>query len=256
METLACLIFAVLCHVGVTGKPRSRSEYETFTDVYMHTTERPDAHQEECLAAMRAETCSRIVHDMSPGINRQTDLRSALRYYCRNVQPFVPCLEANKNDYLMLMGCDDTMWDRLMPSTNMSKDEIWDLSINFLNKLNDIICSRTDELVDLVKCVENAVYVFEPKYWVCKREFTSPFLSVWSPNPSEPQELSEFCENSLGLGSCVRDAMAEVCEDSTPILDAFFDDLIVGVITNGVGCEPPSNPILSFVRSVRDKLRR
>ena len=38
--------------------------------------------------------------------------------------------------------------------------------------------------------------------------------------------------------------MAEVCEDSTPILDAFFDDLIVGVITNSVGCEPPYNPIL------------
>ena len=38
--------------------------------------------------------------------------------------------------------------------------------------------------------------------------------------------------------------MVGICEDSTDILDTFFDDVVVGVVVDGLGCEPQSNPLL------------
>ena len=50
--------------------------------------------------------------------------------------------------------------------------------------------------------------------------------------------------------------MTELCEDSTALLDTFYDDVIVGVIGNTFGCEPPSNPLLCtymfFIQGTED----
>ena len=58
------------------------------------------------------------------------------------------------------------------------------------------------------------------------------------------RSLVNSCRSLYGFGECVRDTLVEICEDSTGLLDTAMDDVIQGVIGNGLGCEAPTNPIL------------
>lgn len=250
MKKLVCFVVGIFTIISVSGKPSYRSQNGNYTD----------GPENECQAVVSRERCSRIFIDAVSG-DAYKGLRYSLQYYCRKIPDFIPCLEENRADYMLLMECQEqvmVLMNTWVTSLNLTPDDLFDLSINLLDAVNNIVCSRTDEFYDLVECVKDNDREFQPNFQRCLTENLSSimnFMQAPNENPLASQE-SVLCGSLYGFGSCVRDTMAGICEGSTDILDTFFDDVVVGVIVDGLGCEPQSNPLLSFVRSVRNKLRR
>ena len=78
-------------------------------------------------------------------------------FFLRKIPEFVPCVEANKADYMMLLDCDmqvRAFLNMLTTSADISRDQLWDLTIESFNRANDIICSRTDGISSLYSLCE------------------------------------------------------------------------------------------------------
>lgn len=258
MEILKGLILTALCIVAESGmQPHLQNDYN-YTFIY--TTERPD----ECDAAIRRERCSGIIIDATSKFGEIKDSRSSFRHafehYCRKIPEYVPCAEANKADYMLIVDCERTVREflnLLTTSADITRDQLWDMTIESFNGINDIICTRTDEIIDLIQCVMMNGQVFVPEWQSCVHEHASPLAEVFMGISSgEPLDQSELCSSTLGYVRCSLDAMAAPCPGSSDLLDTIFDDVFVDVIGDGFGCEQPSNPLLSLIRSVRSKLRR
>lgn len=258
MEILKCLILAAFCIVVESGlSPHHMNDYNY---TFIFTTETPD----ECDAVIRRERCSGIIIEATKKFGEIKESRSsfhhAFEHYCRKIPEYVPCVEANKADYMMLVDCDmqvRAFLNVLTTSADISRDQLWDLTIESLNRANDIICSRTDEIVGLIQCVAMNGQVFVPEWQTCVHEYASPLAEIFMGISSgEPLELSELCRSTLGYVRCSLDAMAAPCPGGSELIDTIYDDVFVDVIGNGFGCESETNPLLSLIRSVRSKLRR
>lgn len=247
MWILKFAVLTVLSIVTISGKPFSRSRYENQTVVHEGSPV-----LKECREAAERETCSAIFQDAISSESRFRGFPHFFDHYCRKIPGFVPCLQKNKEDY-MTMGRCGAAHEIMIFEQVMTLDEVWDMSINFLDTVNDIVCSRKDEAIDLAECIEQNDNAVRQQMMMCVMEHITPLMHMMEPLALDP---SFYCAPMYGAASCIVDGLSTICTDSSDLLDTVYDDLIVGVLGSAAGCEEEPNPVENFIRSVREKLRR
>ena len=212
-------------------------------------TEQRPSEQDLCSLAVHQETCSSIFNNATTG-GRRGGLSSAFQHYCKTIPAYVPCLEENKADYMLRLKCESFFPEKSPFKHILTPEKMWNMSITFLNTVNGIVCSRTDELVNLVVCVKmNKKSLLSRLVSTCRQHLTHPSIT-------ETLETVD-CAAVYGFTSCVKDVLVAMCgTDVEDILETVYYDVVIGVVGEGIGCEEEPNPLLSFVRSVRDQLEQ
>lgn len=244
-----CWVVAIFLIGAVGAVPAQQANPEK-----VPVTEVPREYSKECREAYAREPCSKIFDDAVAG---GSGLRSSFQNYCRKIPAYVPCLENNKQVYMTLLGCSRALEDLM---TLLTPEGMWDMTIDLHNTANDIACSRTDELIDLIECVQRRGGVFQPKLHMCMQQHQNG--TIFGPMIGGPFEMESFnrssaCSSIYGFTGCMKDVFVEICgSDVRDVVDTIYDDVVVGVIGEALHCNEEINPFLLIRRALRDKFRR
>lgn len=221
----------------------------------------PNGGNDECQHAMEREQCFEIYMD-AVETPRSSSMKESFQHYCRTIPDFVPCLERNEVDYEAMSQCpEDEMFISEVVSRFdhlMTWREMFNITLDFIDTVNNIVCTRTDEIIKLLYCIKKNQKEFKPLGRECGEEHMEELRTKLEHN-TEDVDAEEICSSTYGYATCMKDGLIDMCgTEYIDLLDTAYYDVVEDVIGDGFGCPESSaiEPLLDFARSVRNLYKK